>query len=251
MTERPDTRAFTERRSGVPMAEHFYLPTNERQSLVKVLGEMPELVENLARCMTIGIRAQTFEPKVSTGEKPQPLPFAAGADEVAEDLRRELMRWVKWLCEVRRITHPRFDILPMARFLNQYILILATTPGSDTAYTSIAAKAKAAQRCAGRRPSASTVHVVDVAQARNQELNANGCAILAREIGVEGLTRTRINNLKRLGHIEPLRQFGKFPIYRLGDVLDAHETVITWKRRTDGKLIDLTNQSPETEKSIQ
>lgn len=229
------------------MTEHFHLPTNERQDLSKILAEMPELVENLARCMTIGIRAQTFEPKVSTGEKPQPLPFAAGADEVAEDLRRELMRWVKWLCEVRRITHPRFDILPMARFLNQHILILATTPGSETAYTSIAAKVKAAQRCAGRQPTATTVHVVDVAQARNQELNANGCAILAREIGVEGLTRVRINTLHHGGHIEPVRRSGRVLIYRLGDVLDAHETVITWKPKSK-RSRRAANQSAGTDK---
>lgn len=233
------------------MPEHFYLPTNKRQALGKVLGEMPETVENLARCMTIGIRAQTFEPKVSTGEKPQPLPFAAGADEVAEDLRRELMRWVKWLCELRRITHPRFDILPMARFLNQHILILATTPGSETAYTSIAAKVKAAQRCAGRRPTPSTVHVVDVAQARNQELNANGCAILAKEIGIEGLTRVRVNTLRHGGHIEPVKQSGRVLIYRLGDVLDAHETVITWKpkpRKKTNQSRGETDQSTKTDK---
>lgn len=210
------------------MAEHFYLPTNERQGLVKVLGEVPETVENLARCMTIGIRAQSFEPRVTTGDRPQPLPFAADADEVAEDLRRELMRWVKWLCEVRRITHPRFDILPMARFLNQYILILATTPGSETAYTSIAAEVKAAQRASGRSIRAQPKwdeNKLDAARALR--LPTGDIAQLGREMGVQGLTRKRINNLKTLGHVNPVETvvIGRIELFVFGEVLDAHNDV--------------------------
>ncbi|MFF1555609.1 hypothetical protein ACFVX3_31785 [Rhodococcus erythropolis] len=233
------------------MTEHFYLPTNERQGLVKVLGEVPETVENLARCMTVGIRAQTFQPKVSTGEQPQPLPFNPDAGEMAESLRQELRRWVVWLCDIRGLTQPGHDVLPLARWLARNILLLAVTPGSETAYTSISAKVKAAQRSSGRTPASSIVHVVDVAQARNRLLNATGCAVLAKEIGIEGLTRVRVNTLHYGGHIEPVKQSGRVLIYRLGDVLDAHETVITWKpkpkkktKRSRGE----TNQSSKTDK---
>ncbi|MDV6275397.1 hypothetical protein R3Q06_18030 [Rhodococcus erythropolis] len=210
------------------MAEHFYPPTNERQALGKVLGEVPETVENLARCMTIGIRAQTFEPRVTTGDRPQPLPFAADADEVAEDLRQELMRWVKWLCEVRRITHPRFDILPMARFLNQYILILATTPGSETANTSISAKVKAAQRTSGRSIRAQPKWDENkLESARALRLPTGGIAQLGREMGIQGLTRKRINNLKTLGHVNPVETviIGRIELFVFGEVLDAHNDV--------------------------
>ncbi|MBT2268797.1 hypothetical protein [Rhodococcus erythropolis] len=210
------------------MTEHFYLPTNERQALGKVLGEVPETVENLARCMTIGIRAQTFEPRVTTGDRPQPLPFAADADEVAEDLRQELMRWVKWLCEIRRIAHPRFDILPMARFLNQYILILATTPGSETAYTTISAEVKAAQRASGRSIRAQPKwdeNKLDAARALR--LPTGDIAQLGREMGVQGLTRKRINNLKTLGHVNPVETviIGRIELFVFGEVLDAHNDV--------------------------
>lgn len=210
------------------MTEHFYLPTNERQALVKVLAEVPETVENLARSMTIGIRAQTFEPKVATGERPQPLPFNADVNDTAEQLHAELARWVDWLCETRTITPPNRDIIPMARWLAHNILILAITPGSETAYTSISAEIKAAQRASGR-----TIQTkpewdnTKLQAARAQRLSASGIATLATELKIQGLTRKRINNLKTLGHIHPIQTYvrGRIPIYIVGPVLDAHQTI--------------------------
>lgn len=210
------------------MTEYFHLPTKERQALVVALNEVPETVENLARSMTIGLRAQTFEPKVATGERPQPLPFTADADEAAEDLRQELLRWVSWLCEIRRITHPRADIIPLARFLTQHILILAVTPGSETAYTSISAEIKAAQRASGISITARPRwDETKLAAARALKLSASGIATLATELEITGLTRKRVNNLKTLGHINPVQTYirGRIPIYIVGEVLDAHADV--------------------------
>ncbi|MDV6271089.1 hypothetical protein [Rhodococcus globerulus] len=210
------------------MTNHFYLPTNERQALVKVLGEVPETVENLARSMTIGIRVQTFEPRVSTGERPQPLPFAADAHEVANHLHAELLRWVEWLCETRTMTPPTFDIIPMARWLAHNILILAITPGSETAYTSISAEIKAAQRASGRSIRAKPQwDKAKLQAARAQRLSASGIATLATELKIQGLTRKRVNNLKTLGHINPVQTYirGRIPIYIVGEVLDAHADV--------------------------
>lgn len=210
------------------MAEHFYLPTNERQALVKVLGEVPETVENLARCMTIGIRAQTFEPRVSTGERPQPLPFAADADEVADHLHAELLRWVDWLCDTRTITPPTFDILPMARWLAHNILILAITPGSETAYASISAEIKAAQRASGRSIYAEPQWDQNKLEAaRALRLNTGDVANLGREMGIRGLTRKRINNLKTLGHVHPVETvvLGRVELFVFGEVIDAHTDI--------------------------
>ncbi|MFJ7723879.1 hypothetical protein ACIQYM_38145, partial [Rhodococcus erythropolis] len=68
---------------------------------------------------------------------------------------------------------------------------------------------------------------VDVAQARNSELNAAAIARMRHELGLPELNARRIETLLKAGALKPHRVVSMpkkdLVVYRLGDVLDAHE----------------------------
>lgn len=201
-----------------------YLSREDQEKLRGVLNEVPELVENLAAAIVKPYEAIDYQPRVSTGEKTQPLPYDPSAEDAAKYLQAELWRWTVWLHEERGIDLPNAEIAPMARWIGNHITILATTPGAEPAYANISSEIKAAQRTT-RRPTRQPIYVDQISKVRDQELNASGIAAIAREIGETGLTRKRVNNLNTHGHITPTRMYGRIPIYRLGDVLDAHNNI--------------------------
>ena len=183
-----------------------------------------ELIEDLAAAIAKPYEAISYQPRVSTGEKSQPLPYDPSAEDAARYLHAELLRWVEWLATERNLetqvgtwTTPR-----LARWLLANLTTLATTEGSEPAYADIHSEITAAKR-ATRRPTRQHIHVDEIAGVRNQELNASGIAAVAKETGIEGLTRRRVHSLAEHGHITAVRMYGKIPIYRLGDVLDAHQ----------------------------
>jgi hypothetical protein len=204
-----------------------YLSREDQEKLRGVLREIPELVENLASAIASADGYQSrisYQPRVSTGEKSQPLPYDPSASEASRHLHNELWRWVAWLAKERNLTQPSLDIVPMARWLTNNITTLATTPGAEPAYANIGSEIKAAKR-ASRRPTREHIHVDEIAGVRNQELNASGIAAVAKETGIDGLNRRRVHTLAEKGHVTAVRMYGKIPIYRLGDVLDAHDNV--------------------------
>ena len=209
-----------------------YLSREDQGRLTVILrDDFPPLIEDLAAAIAKPYEAINYQPRVSTGEKTQPLPYDPSAEDAHRYLHAELLRWVEWLAAERHLETQvgTWTTPALARWLLHNIITLATTPGSEHAYANIASEVKAAQR-ATRRPTREHIHVDEIASVRNQELNASGIAAIAKETGIDGLTRRRVHSLSEHGHITPIRTYGKIPIYRLGDVLDAHDN--TQQRNT-------------------
>lgn len=203
-----------------------YLSREDQEKLRGVLREIPELVENLAAAIAKPYEAISYQPRVSTGEREQPLPYNPSAEDASKYLRKELEWWVYWLSDCRGLSVPSTDITTLARWLVDHMSTLATTHGSESAYANIASEVKAAKRATGRQERAQPkVDNSRLEAARGQELNASGIAAVAVEVQVHGLTRRRVHMLAENGHITPVRTYGKTPIYLLGDVLDAHYAV--------------------------
>ncbi|MHD0300878.1 hypothetical protein RCF19_33860 [Rhodococcus qingshengii] len=217
------------------MTEHWFIPKQEQIELADALAEVPEIMSDLVAASFSTLRVANWNPKVSTGDNVQPLPYNVNAVDAQDRLLIELERWVYWLSELRNMPQPKNTVVGYAEWLQHNILILAATDGSQTAHHDLTSEIRHARRATNTKPPKPVIHAVDVAQARNRLLNANGCATLAKEIGIEGLTRIRINTLRTGGHIQPTIQSGRTLIYRLGDVLDAHDTVITWKPKKEKK----------------
>ena len=216
-----------------------YLCREDQAKLRDVLAEIPELVENLAAAIAKPYEAINYQPRVSTGDRPAPLPYDPSAEDASKYLYAELERWVEWLAAERNLETQigRWTTPRLARWLTANMNTLATTEGSEPAYANISTEVKAAKRATGRQERAKQ-HRPDAAQSaevRAMELSPSGIATAARELGHlgKGLTRTRVNNLRARGHITPLRTVpnGKktIPIYAFGDVLDAH---LTTEQRT-------------------
>lgn len=210
-----------------------YLCREDQAKLRDVLAEIPELVENLAAAIAKPYEAISYQPRVSTGDRPSPLPYDPSAEDASRYLHNELWRWTSWLANERDLEPPQLYPAHMARWLTDHMATLATTPGSEPAYANIATEVKAAKRATGRKQ-ADPIYAADIIPIRNQQYNASGIAALAQQVGILGLTRRRVHSLHEHGHITPQRTIpnGKrdIPIYRLGDVLDAHEN--TQQRNT-------------------
>lgn len=217
-----------------------YLYREDQAKLEGLLHEVQgQLVEDLAAAIAKPYEAISFQPRVTTGDRPQPLPYDPSAEDAARYLHAELLRWVEWLATERNLETQvgKFTTPQLARWLIANMNTLATTRGSEPAYADIASEVKAAKRATGRQERAKQ-HRPDAAQSaevRAMELSPSGIATAARELGHlgKGLTRTRVNNLRARGHITPIRTVpnGKktIPIYAFGDVLDAH---LTTEQRT-------------------
>ena len=210
-----------------------YLTREDQAKLRDVLAEIPELVENLAAAIAKPYEAISYQPRVSTGDRPAPLPYDPSAEDAARYLSAQLERWVEWLSQERGLEWTSLQPIKMARWLTDHMNTLATTPGSESAYADIASEVKAAKRATGRKQ-VEPIYAADIIPIRNQQYNASGIAALAQQVGILGLTRRRVHSLAEHGHITPQRTIpnGKrdIPIYRLGDVLDAHEN--TQQRNT-------------------
>ncbi|NMM84300.1 hypothetical protein B2J88_07995 [Rhodococcus sp. SRB_17] len=217
------------------MTNHWFIPKQQQVEIVDALNEVPDIVADLVAASCSTLRVANWNPKVSTGENVQPLPYNVTAVDAQDRLLICLEAWVYWLADARNMQITENTVVGYAEWLQRNILLLAATEGSQSAHHAITTETRHARRATNTRPAKPVIHAVDVAQARNRLLNANGCATLAKEIGVEGLTRVRINTLHLNGHIEPVQRVGRTLIYRVGDVLDAHETVITWKPKKEKK----------------
>lgn len=204
----------------------FYLFRAEQAKLADYLTGVPQLCIDLAVTIVKLDRTNT-QIRVHHSQAQSELdPLNFAAMEARDKLHTELVTWVALVCEQRRLELPTITNSPQAAvWLKRHIIALALTKGSGTALACIESVYKRALRHVS--PGAKPV-VIDPARvdaARDDELSASGIECAARELGEEyrHLTRKRVNNLHQLGHIEPVRicSIG-VPIYRLGDVLDAH-----------------------------
>lgn len=215
------------------MTEHWFIPRHQQQELTDALGEVRDILDDLREAQKPRIATATWNPKVSTGDRPQPLPFNVAAVDAADRLLIELERWVYWLADARQIAAPNTGCAGYANWLTRNILLLAATEGSESAHHDITSEIRHARNASGRghlqpipKPNPQRV-----AQAHAEQLNARGIATLAKHIGAQGLTIRRIKHLRETGKIVPVRYADKrTPIYHLGDVLNAHYATSTRKQ---------------------
>ena len=206
------------------MTEHWFIPKHEQIELVDALNEVPDILDDLREAQKPRIATATWNPKVSTGDRPQPLPFNVVALDAADNLHIEVERWAYWLADTRHITNPGSNC---AAWLSRNILLLAATPGSEAAHHDITTTIRYARNASGRghlqpipKPNPTRL-----AMAGATELNARGICVVAKQLGDDyrGITMRRIKHLRETGNIVPVRYADKrTPIYHLGDVLTAH-----------------------------
>ena len=76
------------------MTEHWFIPRHEQQELTDALGEVRDILDDLQEAQKPRIATANWNPKVTTGDRPQPLPFNVAAVDAADRLLIELERWV-------------------------------------------------------------------------------------------------------------------------------------------------------------
>lgn len=217
------------------MTEHWFIPRQEQVELDDALADAPDICDDLHEAMKPRIATANWNPKVTTGDRPQPLPFNVAALDAADQLAICLEGWAYWLANTRNITPPTSTIESNAAFLRRHLLLLAATEGSADAHRDITSEIRHARNASGRghlqpipKPNPQRL-----AQAHAEQLNARGIATLAKHIGAQGLTIRRINHLAEKHKIVPIRYADKkTPIYTLGDILNAHYTTPTRERKT-------------------
>lgn len=211
------------------MTEHWFIPKQEQVELTDALGEVRDILDDLREAQKPRIATATWNPKVTTGDRPQPLPFNVAAVDAADRLLIELERWAYWLADARQIAAPNTDCKGYADWLTRNILLLAATEGSEAAHHDITTEIRHARNASGRghlqplpKPNPQRI-----AEAGREQLNARGICVVAKQLGDDyrDITMRRIKHLRETGKIEPVRYADKrTPIYRLADVLTAHLT---------------------------
>ena len=207
----------------------YFISRDGQQMLVELLREIPGLVEDLSVTLTRQDRTGKGDMKISSGDCTQPLPINMAASDAKDGLRNELATWARLVCDSRRIAYDGDgSVLGIARWLDENVISVAMTEGSEEAYVSIEAAMKRCRRAMDIPADDDVaVAVVDVAQARNAELNAAAIGLMRHQLGVEDLNARRVETLRKAGMVEPVRLVARgkrdIAVYRLGDVLDAHE----------------------------
>ena len=211
------------------MSEIYFVCREDRQMLDKLLGEIPGLVDDLAITICRQDRTGKGGMKISSGSDEQPMPFNVGASDAGDYLRNELNTWARLVCEERFISYDGSDsVVGVSVWLRKNLASLAMTQGAEDALPGIESAMKRCRRAMDIPADDDVaVPVVDVAQARNSELNAAAIARMRHELGLPELNARRIETLLKAGALKPCRVVSMpkrdLVVYRLGDVLDAHE----------------------------
>lgn len=211
------------------MSEIYFVCREDRQMLDKLLVEIPGLVDDLAITICRQDRTGKGGMKISSGSDEQPMPFNVGASDAGDYLRNELNTWARLVCEERYISYDGSDsVVGVSVWLRKNLASLAMTQGAEDALPGIESAMKRCRRAMDIPADDDVaVPVVDVAQARNSELNAAAIARMRHELGLPELNARRIETLLKAGALKPHRVVAMpkkdLVVYRLGDVLDAHE----------------------------
>ena len=214
----------------------FFIPRHDQQAIVDLLREVPQLTPELAIVITEfdGYATRiSYQPRVRGGGDEQPLPIASAAQDAADELRNVLWVWARHTCEHRgRDYDGGHSTDGIAHWLDRNIIALALTEGSETARPSIEKAIRRVRRAIspGADMDLKEPDQTKLDRARAWELNARAASQIAKGLGHQyrDLTKRRVLYLMEARAITPVRytRIGKVdePIFRLGDVLDAHVT---------------------------
>ncbi|NKT97297.1 hypothetical protein MWT96_20360 [Prescottella equi] len=216
------------------MTDQFHITATQMRALVALLGEIPALIDDLAITLTRQDCIGAGGMRVTGGSDEQPLPINLAASDAHDLLHSTLASWARHTEESRghAYTGPRSTI-GLSTWLATNVTRLAMTEGCEEAHDEIEHAMSQCRRVCDlpADPYWKTAGTPD--QARATELPASGIAVAAKSLGPEyaELTRDRVNGLHKTGRITAVRVLEDTPIYRLGDVMDAHVATPTRRRK--------------------
>ena len=100
----------------------YYLDRPSQAALIELLGQIPDLVDDLMIAITRQDRIAGGGPKTRNGSDEQPIPIGLHAMEAADLLHHTLTAWTNHVCEQRNYPRPRNDTLTLGRWLKQHII---------------------------------------------------------------------------------------------------------------------------------
>lgn len=221
--------------TGTPDTAGRYLDSAGENKVLQLLWQVPDIVETLAGIYCDGYRQRiSYEPRVSSSGPTSVTPYNTSADDAFDYLENELWTWANHVCEHRGLRYEGpVTTVGMADWLCKHIVALTMTPGADEAPAALRRVIRSARRAARMPSEPETWHYGSTAAARDTQLNASGIAVAAKELGPEyaRLDRERVKSLRKTGRITPIRVNSEgVPVYRLGDVMDAHLATATRNR---------------------
>ncbi|MGY0502190.1 hypothetical protein ACWZHB_27190 [Nocardia sp. FBN12] len=218
---------------------HLYLDREEARDLARMLGDVPDLAEDLLDARTRQTRFGTVDYRTRNGAREQRLPFNPAAARAADHLQSVLGAWVRLVCEQRDVTYGgATSISGMAEWLQRNIIALAMTEGVETAAAEIGAAIEAAETVVCPPAEVAAADADLVLQARAVRLNAAGIGKLAEQLGdtFGNLTARRVRTLRKAGLITPVPgpwSAGWPELFLVGEVLDAHRALPARQHRKD------------------
>jgi hypothetical protein len=214
--------------ASVDNSNHLFIERHDLKLLRELLHEIPELTVQLG----IAVTKQARLGEVGRSRKPrrpseQPLPYHAGAAEVAAELHNALVGWVRLTCEQRAIPYNGpTGPAGLAMWLERNAYALAMTEGSETALDELQGSVRRAEWIVCPPHMLVTIDQEQIERARRLRLNASGIATLARELGEEyrHLTKRRVHVLKEAALVKPVPGPWRpdWVLFKVGEVLDAH-----------------------------
>ncbi|MFD6104805.1 hypothetical protein ACFWFQ_19295 [Nocardia salmonicida] len=218
---------------------HLYLDREAARDLARMLGDIPDLAEDLADARTRQTRFGTVDYRTRNGAREQRLPFNPAAARAADHLQSVLVAWVRLVCEQRGVTYGgAASIGGMAEWLQRNIVALAMTEGVEAAPAEIAAAIEAAETVVCPPAEIAAADADLVLRARAVRLHAAAIGKLAEELGdgYHNLTARRVRTLRKAGLITPVPGpwAADWPeLFVVGEVLDAHRALPARLRAKD------------------
>ncbi|WP_063005189.1 hypothetical protein [Nocardia salmonicida] len=218
---------------------HLYLDREAARALARMLGDIPDLAEDLSDARTRQTRFGTVDYRTRNGAREQRLPFNPAAARAADHLQSVLVAWVRLVCEQRGATYGgAASIGGMAEWLQRNIVALAMTEGVEAAPAEIAAAIEAAEAVVCPPAEIAAADADLVLRARAVRLHAPAIGKLAEELGdgYRNLTARRVRTLRNAGLITPVPGpwAADWPeLFVVGEVLDAHRALPARLRAKD------------------
>lgn len=214
----------------------YFISRDGQRLLVSLLREIPELVEDLAVTICRLDRTGKGGMKISSGSDEQPLPLNLAASDAKDELHNELASWARHVCESRGLAYDGDgSVLGIARWLDNNVIALAMTEGSEEAYSSIE---KAMGRCRRAMDIAPEDAVITeskdvvLGRVRDRMLHRSAIVEVATELARQypeytGITLGRVDALRKGGHIVSDRcgVLSQAEVFEMGKVIDAHLSV--------------------------
>ncbi|MGS2807407.1 hypothetical protein [Nocardia sp. MW-W600-9] len=211
--------------------DHLYLDRDAARELARMLGDIPDLAEDLADARTRQTRFGAVDYRTRNGAREQRLPFNPAAARVEDELGAVLVSWVRLVCEQRDHTYDgAASISGMAEWLQRNIIAFAMTEGVEGAPAEIGAAIEAAEAIVCPPADVSNADAELVVRARAVRLNAAGIGKLAQQLGdgYRNLNARRVRTLRAAGLVQPVPGpwAPDWPeLYVVGEVLDAHRAL--------------------------